>query len=107
VASWGQALSGESSARREDKNGGATLSGSAAGRSRPRLGRRRCRKARAQLGRRVRGPNPKYRDAHVWYDDDKPDNFGSYKLLIADVIKGKLHAVPRGIMAAAGIMEGA
>jgi len=39
------------------------------------------------------GANAKYRDAHVWYDDEKPDNFGSYKLLIADVIGGKLTAV--------------
>lgn len=52
------------------------------------------------------GPNAKYRNAHVWYDDDKPDNFGSYKLLIADVVGGKLVAVPRGVMAAGAVMEG-
>ena len=52
------------------------------------------------------GPNAKYRDAHVWYDGDAADNFTSYKLLIADVIDGKLTAVPRGIMAAGGIMQG-
>jgi hypothetical protein len=52
-------------------------------------------------------PNQKYRDAHVWYDGDKKDNFTAYKLLIADVIDGKLKAVPRGVMAAGGIMEGA
>ncbi len=51
-------------------------------------------------------PNAKYRDAHVWYDDDKPENFGSYKLLIADVVGGKLTAVPRGVMAAGAVMEG-
>ena len=39
------------------------------------------------------GPNAKYRDAHVWYDNQKKDNFGSYKLLVADVIGGQLHAV--------------
>ena len=53
------------------------------------------------------GPNQKYRDAHVWYDGDSKDNFTSYKLLIADVIDGKLKAVPRGVMAAGGIMDGA
>lgn len=47
-------------------------------------------------------PNEKYRDAHVWYDGDKKDNFTAYKLLIADVIDGKLTAVPRGVMAATG-----
>ena len=53
------------------------------------------------------GPNAKYRDAHLWYDADKPDNFGSYKLLFADVVKGRLTAVPRGVMAAAGVVDGA
>jgi hypothetical protein len=53
------------------------------------------------------GPNQKYRDAHVWYDSDNKDNFTGYKLLVGDVIDGKLKAVPRGVMAAGGIMEGA
>jgi hypothetical protein len=52
------------------------------------------------------GPNAAYRDAHVWYDGDKPDNFGSYKLLIADVVNDRLVAVPRGVMAAGAIMQG-
>ncbi len=52
------------------------------------------------------GPNGMYRDAHVWYDETKPNIFGSYKLLIADVIDGRLTAVPRGIMAAAAVMDG-
>jgi hypothetical protein len=51
-------------------------------------------------------PNDKYRDAHVWYDNEKKDNFTAYKLLIADVIGGKLVAVPRGVMAAAAVMQG-
>jgi len=51
-------------------------------------------------------PNEKYRDAHVWYDADKKDTFGAYKLLIADVVGGKLTAVPRGVMAAAAVMQG-
>lgn len=52
------------------------------------------------------GPNAKYRDAHVWYDADNKDNFGAYKLLIADVIDGRLHAVPRGVMSAGAVMQG-
>jgi len=52
------------------------------------------------------GPNAKYRDAHVWYDETKPDNFGSYKLLVADVVDGHLRAVPRGVMAAGAVMDG-
>ena len=51
-------------------------------------------------------PNEKYRDAHVWYDHEKKGNFTGYKLLIADVINGKLLAVPRGVMAAGAIMQG-
>jgi hypothetical protein len=52
------------------------------------------------------GPNEKYRDAHVWYDAESKDNFTAYKLLIADVVDGRLKAVPRGVMAAGGIMQG-
>ena len=51
-------------------------------------------------------PNEKYRDAHVWYDAEKKDNFTAYKLLVADVVSGKLVAVPRGVMAAAAVMQG-
>src|ERR1700733_8828299 len=52
------------------------------------------------------GPNDDYRDAHVWYDKDNKDNFGGYKLLIADVVNGKLTAVPRAVMAAGAVMQG-
>ena len=52
-------------------------------------------------------PDATYRDAHVWYDADAKDNFGSYKLLIADVVDGRLRAVPRGVMAAGNVMQGA
>jgi len=51
-------------------------------------------------------PNEAYRDAHVWYDQNKKDNFGSYKLLIADIIDDQPVAVPRGVMAAAAVMQG-
>ena len=52
------------------------------------------------------GPNAKYRDAHVWYDGDNRDNFTAYKLLVGDVIDGRLYAVPRGVMAAGNVMVG-
>ncbi|AEE47782.1 hypothetical protein [Cellulomonas fimi] len=51
-------------------------------------------------------PNEKYRDAHVWYDADAKENFTSYKLLIADVVDGRLRAVPRAVFAAAAVMQG-
>ena len=52
-------------------------------------------------------PDARYRDAHVWYDADNRDEFGAYKLLIADVVDGRLKAVPRGVMAAGNVMQGA
>lgn len=52
-------------------------------------------------------PNQKYRDAHVWYDAGNKDNFTAYKLLIADVVNGREVAVPRGVMAAGNVMQGA
>jgi hypothetical protein len=52
-------------------------------------------------------PNQKYRDAHVWYDAGNKDNFTAYKLLICDVVKEKLVAVPRAVIAAGGVMQGA
>ena len=51
-------------------------------------------------------PNARFRDAHVWHDADRDDEFGAYKLLIADVIDGKLMAVPRAVMAAGNVMQG-
>jgi hypothetical protein len=52
-------------------------------------------------------PNERYRDAHVWYDADRKDDFTAYKLLIADVVGGNLRAVPRAVMAAGGVLQGA
>ena len=52
-------------------------------------------------------PNAKFRRAFIWYDTDNPDLFSSYKLPIADVVEGKLTAIPRGIFAAAAALQGA
>jgi hypothetical protein len=52
-------------------------------------------------------PTSKYRQGFVWFDRTAPDQFGSYKLPIADVIDGRLTAVPRGIFAAAAALLGA
>jgi hypothetical protein len=53
------------------------------------------------------GPNARYRKAHLWYDAKHQDNFANHKLLIADVIDGRLTAIPRAIIAAADIVDGA
>jgi hypothetical protein len=52
-------------------------------------------------------PNEKYRNAHVWYDADNWDNFTAYKLPIADVVDGQLKAVPRAVIAAGAVIQGA
>lgn len=52
-------------------------------------------------------PSDDYRQAFVWYDDEDAENFGAYKLPIADVVDGTLTAMPRGIFAAAMAIEGA
>ena len=52
-------------------------------------------------------PNDRYKNAFLWYDREDSDNFGAYKLPIADVVDDKLVAVPRGVIAAAAAMRGA
>lgn len=48
----------------------------------------------------------KYAQAFFWHAPDAA-GFGDYKLPFADIIDGKLTAVPRGVFAAAGAMQGA
>jgi hypothetical protein len=57
------------------------------------------RRGGAPLPQTTDEPNEKYREAHIWYDNEKKDICTAYKLLIADVIDGKLRAVPRAVMA--------
>ena len=37
-------------------------------------------------------PNPRYRDAHIWYDADSTQNFTAYKLLFTDIVNGRQSA---------------
>jgi hypothetical protein len=43
----------------------------------------------------------------MWYDQSEPTTLQSYKLPYADVMRGQLFAVPRGIFAVAGALQGA
>ena len=52
-------------------------------------------------------PASGYKNAFLWYDSENSENYGAYKLPIADVIDGELKAVPRAIFAAAAVMAGA
>lgn len=52
-------------------------------------------------------PTSAYRRAFLWYDRENAETFGAYKLPYADVVNGRLVAVPRAIFAAAAAMQGA
>lgn len=52
-------------------------------------------------------PSDSYRRAFLWFDSEDEENFGAYKLPVADVIDGTLTAIPRAIFAAAAAMSGA
>lgn len=52
-------------------------------------------------------PSAGYKKAFLWYDSTEPNNFGSYKLPIADVVDGRMVAIPRAIFAAAAALRGA
>jgi len=52
-------------------------------------------------------PNDRYKNAFLFYDRDNQDNFGAYKLPIADVVNDKLMVIPRGVFASAAALRGA
>lgn len=53
-------------------------------------------------------PDPrKARRGFFAYDDEGPEKKTAYKLPFADVIGGRLKAVPRGIFAVAAVLDGA
>ena len=49
----------------------------------------------------------KYRRGFTWYDEDDPENFGSYKLPHHEVIDGRFVVVWRGVAAAMAALMGA
>jgi HK97 family phage prohead protease len=48
----------------------------------------------------------KYKKAFFWYDPEDDSSFGGFKLPFADITDGKLYAVPRGVFAVAGVLQG-
>lgn len=48
----------------------------------------------------------KYRRAFVWYDEEKADQLGAYKMPLADIVDGRLMAIPRGVFACAVVLMG-
>ena len=51
-------------------------------------------------------PSQSYRRAFSFFDEEKPESFASYKLLIADIIDGTMVAVPKAIFAADALLNG-
>jgi HK97 family phage prohead protease len=49
----------------------------------------------------------KYGKAFFYVDPEKKELLGGYKLQFADVVDGELTAIPRGIFAVAGVLQGA
>lgn len=49
----------------------------------------------------------KYKQAFFYFDGEDPDLFRFYQLPFADIVEGKLTAIPRGIFSAAAAMRGA
>ncbi len=52
-------------------------------------------------------PSRTYRKGFLFFDSENQDNFTAYKLPIADVVDGRLVAIPRGVFAAAAAISGA
>jgi HK97 family phage prohead protease len=51
-------------------------------------------------------PSGEYKQAFVWMDEERVERFDGYKLQIADVIDGKLVAIPRAIIKMANEVAG-
>lgn len=62
--------------------------------------------ARGRLSEWADGDMRKYRRGFLWWDGSAPDETGSYKLPIADVIDGKLTIVPRAVNAVSNVLAG-
>ena len=55
----------------------------------------------------VENPSASYKRAFLYFDEENADNFTAYKLPIADIVDGKMVAIPRAIFAVAGVLNGA
>ncbi len=63
--------------------------------------------ARSRLWSWAGGDYRKYRRGFMWWDQSAPEEKGSYKLPVADIIDGKLTLVPRAVNAVAAVINGA
>tara|TARA_R110000824_G_scaffold97450_2_gene232936 strand:- start:3177 stop:4241 length:1065 start_codon:yes stop_codon:yes gene_type:complete len=55
----------------------------------------------------IEEPSNDYRKAFLYFNPEEAENFSGYKLPIADIVDGRMAAIPRGIFSAAGVMNGA
>lgn len=49
----------------------------------------------------------KYKSCFLWYDEDNPENFTSYKFAYVDIIDGEPHVVFRALAAIIAVLNGA
>lgn len=63
--------------------------------------------AKQRLWNRAEGNVREYRRGFLWWDQNAPENKGSYKLPVADVIDGELTIVPRAVNAVVAVLAGA
>lgn len=69
--------------------------------------------AEARIRRWAGGPDKeemdwgKYRSCFLWYDDEDPENFTSYKFPYVDIVDGEPHVVFRALVAIIAILNGA
>lgn len=52
-------------------------------------------------------PSRSYRNGFFWFDNQAPDEFGSYKLPFVDIVDGRIKTIRRGVFTANGAMAGA
>ena len=67
-------------------------------------------KARQQIKEHTKSgtkPNADYKNGFMYYNPEKADTYGAYKLPYVYVIKGKYHAVPRAIFDKVALLNGA
>jgi len=50
-------------------------------------------------------PNDKYKGCFLWFDDSKPEDFGSYKFGLCDVVDGSAKVLWRGVVACMGYLD--
>lgn len=52
-------------------------------------------------------PNVKYKSAFMFFDQEKEESFGGYKLQVSDIVDGQIKIIPRAVFAIRAVLSGA